>query len=89
VVYLGNLDWRSIGSVGIGNIHVYENDTGPDDANHAQEGIFIMAKAADVQSGVPRGEKKEGLSLYDIAPTVLNAFDLPVPEKMIGKVISL
>ncbi len=89
VVYLGNLDWRSIGSVGVGSIHVYENDTGPDDANHAQEGIFIMAKAADVQSGVSRGEKKEGLSLYDIAPTVLKAFDLPIPEKMIGKVISL
>lgn len=89
VIYLGNLDWRSIGSVGTGCIHVYENDTGPDDANHAQEGIFIMAKAADVQAGVSRGEKREGLSLYDIAPTVLSAFDLPIPERMIGKVIGL
>jgi predicted AlkP superfamily phosphohydrolase/phosphomutase len=89
VVYLGNLDWRSIGSVGVGGIHVYENDTGPDDANHAEEGIFIMAQAADVQSGVSKGTKREGLTLYDIAPTILKAFGLPIPEGMVGRVIDL
>ena len=39
IVYFGNLTWRSIGSVGDGRIHVRENDTGPDDANHAKNGI--------------------------------------------------
>ena len=42
IAYFGNLTWRSIGSVGDGRIHVRENDTGPDDANHAKMGIAIM-----------------------------------------------
>ncbi len=42
IVYLGDLDWRSVGSVGYGgNIHLFENDTGPDDANHAEEGVLV------------------------------------------------
>ena len=41
IVYIGNLDWRSAGSVGLGKIHLYENDTGPDDANHSEHGIFV------------------------------------------------
>ncbi len=89
VVYLGDLNWRSIGSVGLDSIHIYENDTGPDDANHAQEGIFIMARVEDVRAGVVRGERRENLSIYDIAPTILNIFNQPIPEKMQGKVISL
>ena len=43
IAYFGNLAWRSIGSVGDGRIHVRENDTGPDDANHAKYGIAIFA----------------------------------------------
>lgn len=79
VVHLGDLDWRSAGSVGVGSIHLFENDTGPDDANHAQEGIFIWDKTkaeANVQ---------EVASIYDIAPSVLKFFNLEVPEEMIGR----
>jgi predicted AlkP superfamily phosphohydrolase/phosphomutase len=78
VVHLGDLDWRSAGSVGVGSIHLYENDTGPDDANHAQEGIFIWDKAPE-ETDVP-----EVASIYDIAPTVLKFFGIEVPEEMIG-----
>jgi predicted AlkP superfamily phosphohydrolase/phosphomutase len=42
IVYLGDLSWRAVGSVGLDRIYTYENDTGPDDANHAQEGLFIL-----------------------------------------------
>jgi predicted AlkP superfamily phosphohydrolase/phosphomutase len=41
IVYLGNLSWRSVGSLGFDRIHTFENDTGPDDANHSQEGLYI------------------------------------------------
>ena len=41
LVYFGNLAWRSIGTVGWNRIHFHENDTGPDDANHAPYGILI------------------------------------------------
>lgn len=79
VVHLGDLDWRSAGSVGVGSIHLFENDTGPDDANHAQDGIFIWDRPAD-EADVP-----EVASIYDVAPSVLKFFNLDVPEEMIGR----
>jgi len=82
IVYLGNLDWRSAGSVGIGSVHLFENDTGPDDANHAQEGIVIW-----YLPGEEIKEQKEVYSIYDIAPSILRYFDIEVPEDMIGSSI--
>jgi predicted AlkP superfamily phosphohydrolase/phosphomutase len=82
VVYFGNLDWRSIGSVGNPTIHVHENDTGPDDANHAQFGICAYAGP-----GVPAG-RRDDLMIYDVAPTVLKALGVDAPPAMIGKDIS-
>lgn len=43
IVYFGDLRWRSIGTVGRGEIHWHGNDTGPDDANHAPHGVFIAS----------------------------------------------
>jgi len=44
MIYFGNLSWRAIGTVGNGSIWVHENDTGPDDANHAEDGIIISTE---------------------------------------------
>jgi len=82
IVYFGNLDWRSAGSVGVGAIHMYENDTGPDDANHAEHGVFVLAQA----DGSKPAEKDEYI-IYDIAPTILTHFGIEVPEDMIGSSI--
>ncbi len=82
LVYFGDLDWRSIGSVGMGGIHTFENDTGPDDANHDWHGIFIMKPPAG-RTG-PRGQL-EGLRLYDVAPTILDLFGMPRDPGMIGR----
>ena len=82
IVYFGDLSWRSVGSVGIGSIHTFENDTGPDEANHSQYGIFIM-KAREIEA---RG-KVSGLHIMDVAPTVLKLLGLRVPEDIEGKVI--
>ena len=79
IVYFGDLNWRSAGSVGDGTIHLRENDTGPDDANHSPDGVFVW-NAADAASVV----KADRYSIYDIAPTVLRFFGLDVPEDMIG-----
>ena len=84
IVYFGNLAWRSIGSIGLGVIHTFENDMGPDDANHAQDGIFIMH---DPQQPAGSSVKRDGLNITDIAPTVLKLLGLPVPVDMEGKVI--
>jgi len=80
VVYLGDLDWRSAGSVGVGSIYLYENDTGPDDANHAEDGIFIWRPPAGLQA-----KRQDTYSIYDIAPTILRFLGLEVPPEMIGE----
>ena len=81
IVYFGDLFWRSVGSVGYNSIYTYENDTGPDDCNHAEMGMFIIKNR-----GKARGEVSPK-SLYDIAPTVLEEFDIDIPETMQGKPI--
>jgi ATP sulfurylase len=80
MIYFGNLAWRSVGSMGHGRVHTRENDIGPDDANHAQGGIFIMYDPRQQGQG-----KVEGLQLMDVAPTVLDVFGLPIPADMQGK----
>jgi predicted AlkP superfamily phosphohydrolase/phosphomutase len=82
IVYFGNLAWRSVGSVGFGQIYTFENDTGPDDANHAQDGVFILYDPLD-----QRGKVEKDLHLMDVGPTILERLGLPVPEDMRGKVI--
>jgi predicted AlkP superfamily phosphohydrolase/phosphomutase len=86
IVYFGDLNWRSVGIVGVGTIHTLENDTGPDDANHDYHGVFVM-----VDPDLPenqRGLMLQDLSLYDIAPTVLNRLGLIPPQDMLGKIIT-
>jgi predicted AlkP superfamily phosphohydrolase/phosphomutase len=80
IVYLGNLKWRSVGSLGLNRIHTFENDTGPDDANHAQEGMYIYR---DPQGhGQGQGPVRH---LMDVAPTILALMDVPVPADMRGE----
>ncbi|HMF12812.1 MAG TPA: alkaline phosphatase family protein, partial [Gemmataceae bacterium] len=79
LVYFGQLRWRSVGIVGLGSLHTFENDTGPDDANHAEEGIFILAGP-----GVPAGQRWPTRQLMDVAPTLLRLFGLEVPPEMQG-----
>jgi predicted AlkP superfamily phosphohydrolase/phosphomutase len=79
LVYFGELAWRSIGQVGTGTVHVLENDTGPDDANHAPEGLYLLA-AEGVEAGP--GEERD---LRDIAPTLLALLGEPVPGDMEGR----
>lgn len=83
MVYFGNLSWRSVGSMGHGDFRTRENDIGPDDANHAQQGIFIMYDPREQGRG-----RVEGLQVMDVAPTVLDLFGLPVPKDMQGRKIS-
>lgn len=81
IVYFGDLYWRSVGSVGYNSIYTYENDTGPDDCNHAEMGIFIIKDGRQIDGQLPTR------SIYDIAPTVLREFGIDIPDEMQGKPI--
>jgi predicted AlkP superfamily phosphohydrolase/phosphomutase len=83
ITYFGDLHWRCVGSVGLGQHYTFENDTGPDDANHAQNGMFILYEPQKTGLG-----KVSGYQLMDIAPTILNLMQIPIPDSMQGKVIS-
>lgn len=80
IVHFGGLYWRSIGGVGYPNIHVLENDTGPDDCNHAQFGAFVLAAANNPLQG-----EVTGAHLLDIAPTLLELGGYEIPPTMQGR----
>jgi len=68
IVLFGDLYWRSVGSIGFNSIWTHENDTGPDDANHAQHGIFIYRGELDLKGDL--GEIK----IEDIKDIMLKHF---------------
>jgi predicted AlkP superfamily phosphohydrolase/phosphomutase len=80
IVHFGALYWRSIGGVGYPTIHVLENDTGPDDCNHAQFGSFILAA-----SNSPLQGEITGAHLLDIAPTLMDLGGYEIPSSMQGR----
>ncbi len=81
VIYFGDLFWRSIGTIGNPDIYVFENDTGPDDANHAQHGIMILHN-----TGAP-AKRVTGAHLMDISPTILTVMGVDIPSDMKGKTL--
>lgn len=82
MAYFGDLHWRAVGSLGHGRHFTLENDTGPDDANHAQHGMFILH-----DPGVRGAGQVDGHQLMDIAPTLLQRMGVKVPREMQGKPI--
>lgn len=82
IVVFGDLHWRSVGTIGGDEgVLTFENDTGPDDANHAQHGTIVAAGA-----GIPAAGALDA-HLLDIAPTVLDLLGLPHPDGMRGQSI--
>lgn len=78
--YFGDLAYRSIGSVGHGSWYVDDNDTGEDSCNHDWDGIFAIAGA-----GVTARGPIDGCSIYDVAPTVLDLFNVDRPNDWLGR----
>ncbi|MGQ4832793.1 MAG: alkaline phosphatase family protein [Candidatus Asgardarchaeia archaeon] len=70
MVYFDNLYWRSAGTLGYPTPYLLENDTGPDDAVHAINGIFSLHLPDMTES------KHVELTIYDFAPTILKLFGI-------------
>jgi len=77
IVLFGGLGWRSVGSVGHPDVYTFDNDTGPDDANHALEGLYILS-----HPGLRPGRRDA--SLYDVLPTTLALLGQKVPRGLRG-----
>jgi predicted AlkP superfamily phosphohydrolase/phosphomutase len=83
IVYFGDLRWRSVGSVGPvgpvgldGGLYAFENDTGPDDCNHSDRAVFVLAG-----DGLARG-RRDDLSMMDVAPTLQSLLGI---ERQVGQ----
>ncbi|MDG7011231.1 MAG: alkaline phosphatase family protein [Nitrososphaerota archaeon] len=72
VVYFGDLDWRSAGTLGHGSNYLAENDTGPDDSVHSMDGVFLM----QVPGRDLGGRVLEGLRAQDMGATLLETYGL-------------
>jgi predicted AlkP superfamily phosphohydrolase/phosphomutase len=83
IVIFGDLRWRSVGFVGSDSIHTFENDTGPDDANHAQQGLYILSDPTAAGRG-----RVDGPTLYDVAPTIMRQLGLSPHPGMKGRPIN-
>jgi predicted AlkP superfamily phosphohydrolase/phosphomutase len=71
IVSFGGLAWRAVGSLGLGQgLYTFENDTGPDDANHSEHGVLVAAG-----DGLGGG-RRDDLSIYDVAPTLQSLLGL-------------
>lgn len=80
IVHFGDLAWRSVGGVGYPTVWLDDNDTGPDDCNHAQFGAFVLAAP-----GLPPGGERHGVHLLDIAPTLLSLGGWQLPPDLQGR----
>jgi predicted AlkP superfamily phosphohydrolase/phosphomutase len=81
IVIFGDLSWRAVGTLGYPSIYTYENDTGPDEANHAQYGYFSWTGP-----GITAQGEGDDLDILDVAPTMLSLLKVPVPAQMQGRV---
>jgi predicted AlkP superfamily phosphohydrolase/phosphomutase len=85
IVYFGGLYWRSVGSVSAAAaIYTAENDGGPDDANHAEEGIFILSKKSRIKAGLRGPGERTGMHLRSVAKTILSVAHVTPPPSMGG-----
>ena len=80
LVHFGDLAWRAIGGVGYPSVYVQENDTGPDDCNHAQFGAFVLASSNNPLQG-----EIDGAHLLDLALTLLELAGHDIPTSMQGQ----
>ena len=82
MAYFGNAAWRSAGTLGHHTLFLQENDTGPDDAVHSFDGVYVVV---DPPKG--SGTRGESHDLIDIGPSLLSYFGLPLPPNVQGRPI--
>jgi predicted AlkP superfamily phosphohydrolase/phosphomutase len=78
LLYPGDLGWRCAGTSGSG-LFLDGNDSGPDAANHAWDGLFLLHDPERAGHG-----RLEGAHALDVAPTLLERIGLPAPGWMLG-----
>lgn len=79
-IYFDNCRWNISELIGYDSIYSYDTPLGADDGGHGPEGILMMAGP-----GVPEAGARAGITLLDVAPTVLDLMGISVPPDMEGR----
>jgi predicted AlkP superfamily phosphohydrolase/phosphomutase len=82
MAYFGDVSWRAAGTMGHESLFLEENDTGPDDAVHGWEGVYLLRNPSMGRKG--KGPEQK---LIDVAPTLLALMGRKPMPHMQGKVI--
>ncbi len=82
MVYFDDLRWRSAGTMGHPTNYLRMNDTGPDDAVHSMEGVYL---AYDPQ--ITDGRAIPVFDAVDLTPTLLRLVGEEAPAGLQGHVI--
>jgi predicted AlkP superfamily phosphohydrolase/phosphomutase len=79
LAFFGDLDYRALGTVGHGRVHLPHDDRGADGCNHDWDGIFAMSGG-----GTPRLGEVSGYALPDVTRTVLGLLGVPCTDDLLG-----
>ena len=82
LVYFDDLSWRAGQDLNNPGLYSFDTEIGPDAAVHDHWGVLVMAGP-----GVTSAGELAGLSLLDVAPTVLAHLGFTPPADMEGQVI--
>jgi predicted AlkP superfamily phosphohydrolase/phosphomutase len=79
---IGDFRYDSSVRFGLGLKEIFGPPEFEDSGTHRREGVFIASGP-----GIKNGYKIEKAKLFDIAPTTLYLFDLPIPTDMDGELL--
>lgn len=80
IVYFDELRVRAAGTLGHPGLFLAHNDTGPDDAVHSFDGVWLAAGP-----GIAEDHQLPPLSILDVAPSLLELLGEPVPPHIQGR----
>ena len=72
IVIFADLRWRCSGWVGSDTLYLVDADGNAEDANHAQEGMYLCAHPSLASRG------RANATLYDVAPTILKQLGMEI-----------
>jgi predicted AlkP superfamily phosphohydrolase/phosphomutase len=82
ILNMGDFAYGSSSTFPISSINVLSNPKTFKSGDHSINGVF-MAIGPDINEGKVIEDSK----IYDIAPTILHIFDIPIPQEMDGRVL--
>jgi len=76
-IYFDNLRWASNPDFGSAGMYSWESAVGADSAGHSTQGLFIIAG-----KGISNKGNMGVINIQEVAPTIMQALDVPIPKDL-------